>query len=372
MTEKELAELDATMRENNRFQQKLEDKARTKGFIETNSGAYGLAKVGYIAICIFYVAFAWPWLAGIIAGHFSYVDPFFAKMLGGLIAVTVLGLIEWRRVINATALLEGHYFRNEGGGARLYYAAFFTILTAVMAFLGVPQVLDAIHPAPTPIAAVEKTQSLIDASYVPQIAAADKAAAAFFESRSWLGKLSDPDGKRHAKLLNAAASLRSDYSNALKGLEGENLKIRTDTDAINLQNAASYQSQRTGIVRTLAFFIIILEVLFWYCFNFKERFEYMAHLEMKLSSGKPGNKTAQGQNPPPNNQKPHAAAPPPAQKNEQQIIEEAAKKALQKIEAARVNDPAIPVTIDLFVNEMKLATQHNGSYASLPLGGGGK
>lgn len=367
LSESELSKLDSAMRENNRFAEKLREKSRKKGYTEANQTPYSLAKIGYLAICLFYVAVAWPWLAGIVADHFSYLDPFLAKLFGGTIAVCGLAVIEWLRIRNATALLENHYFFQEFGGQRLAYAAVFTIITATMAILGVPDMIDTVHPAPTPLVATEKTQSLIDASYQPQIAAADRAAAEFKESRSWLGKLSDPDGKRYTKMLNTASTLRRDYSEALKNLGAENTKLRTDTELLNQKTAADHASQKKGIARTLGFFIVILEGLFWFCFTFKEKFEYYAYLEMHAAAK---NQAA------PQQQKPAAAPPPPPAQMKQaeiaQLLEAAKTKALEKINEERKINPNLAVNLDMVAKEMLLAATHNGSYASLPLGGGGK
>jgi len=278
----ELQERLAERQNKNKFLDKLADKGTEKPFSEENKSIYQLSNVLIWVVCGFFVATAWLNVYDHVKGYFAFMD-FLAPTVAACLSILFLGAIEWARYHNAAVFFWRFFFRDKIDVLLLAKGFGFTVITAAFAWFGAPKTISMLVPSPTRAAVEMESTEAITATFLPQIKAAEAAAADFKSSRSWMKKLDAPDGKRYSQLQNQAATLRLEMAEAIKRVDARNAQKNIEAAAAFQQSIAAAEAATLTATRTVILAIIFAEILFWCCFWYKENYEWMAYNEAEFS-----------------------------------------------------------------------------------------
>ena len=122
-----------------------------------------------------------------------------------------------------------------------------------------------------------QTPEDVSAAYDPLIAAANKRAKDYFDSRKWMGRIAGKDKPQYDALLNHAKELEASKALALEQLAESNREVRKDAQSQYEMETAAYNAeiQQTGIglVVVTVPSILILYLSLWYShlYRFKKK-----------------------------------------------------------------------------------------------------
>ena len=262
------------------FKGYLARKGAPKSYTEKKKPTYRLNILGFFsgsALRIF---------AGFMAvSHILTAVLFGSSFAGAVAAVIVLMALEFLQIRNATELFETWFQENRVAKSAVLYGLIFSACTATAAFMGVDDTIRLVSETVSPF---QFDDSKVNPTLLADVQKAEADAKEFYDARTWRGKLDIKDAKQYNRLKGTAADLRKQYRE-----EVSTARIDAKT-AHDMKVAGSKQDQADNRVY-LSLLIAITELLFWFAFYHKERYEFLAYKEYELASKQAAHPT-QGQN----------------------------------------------------------------------------
>ena len=250
------------------FKGYLARKGAPKSYTEKKKPTYRLNILGFFSGSLLRILAAFMAVSTFLSAIF-----FGSSLAGTFFAVVLLLSLEFLQIRNATELFETWFQESRVVASCVVYGLIFSITTACLAFMGVDDTIKFVSKTISPF---EFNEGSVNPTLAADISKADADAAEFYKARSWKSKLDPRDGKQYNKLKNHAAELRSQLRNEITAARTE-AKGTYDRDvAGNEQNNADNRFY-------LTLFIGFSELLFWLAFYHKERYEFLAFSEAKLT-----------------------------------------------------------------------------------------
>lgn len=245
----------------------LSRKGEEKSYLEKKKTTYFLNIVGFFSGSILRILAGFMAVSGFMAAIF-----FGSELAGAAVAVVALLALEYLQLRNATELYETWFYKNKIVKGCLFFGILYSAITAFCAFQGVDDTIKFLSESVTPFSFNE---SAVNPTLLSDIDKADKDAKEFYTARSWKGKLDGKDAKRYNELKAEAAQLRKQYREEVQTAK---LNARSDYD-----NRVAGKNQDDADNRFyLTLLILFTEVLFWFAFYHKERYEFLASKELEL------------------------------------------------------------------------------------------
>ena len=251
------------------FKGYLARKGSPKSYTEKKKPTYRLNILGFFAGSALRI------LAGFMAVSSFLAGLFFGSELAGIVgAVVALVSLEILQIRNATELFETWFQEQRVVKSAVIYGLLFSTCTATLAFMGVD---DTIRFVSETVAPFNFDESKVNPTLLADVEKAEADVQEFFKARSWKGKLDAKDGKRYNELKDAAKDLRKQYRDEVS-------TARIDAkNTHDLAVAGSKQDQADNKFY-LTLLILVTEVLFWFAFYHKERYEFFAFKEYELTT----------------------------------------------------------------------------------------
>lgn len=258
----------------------LAKKMEPKSYTEANRSAYHFNFVGIGLSHFARIAAGFAAVFFFVHGMFSAFGTA-ADFIAGIVAIVLLSALEIRQFTNTTQFWEGWFFQKKFDRSRLGWAGFFSVITLLLSISGLPHSVAYISKNVTAHKAelldVEKETATLAASAT----AATEEAEKFRRASQWQGRLSDSDRKKYNQLLAIARDARNQYEAARLETKQENQRRE---DAAHDQTAAAVAAKDARDNRytwILGLILVFTELLFWFCFLHKERFEFFEAMEKR-------------------------------------------------------------------------------------------
>jgi hypothetical protein len=246
----------------------LARKGAPKSYTEKKKPTYRLNILGFFSGSLLRILAAFMAVSGFLAAIF-----FGSALAGAFFAVVLLVALEFLQLRNATELFETWFAESRVVMSCVVYGLIFSATTATLAFMGVDDTIKFVSEKVSPF---EFDEHAVSPTLLTDITKAEADAQEFYKARSWKGKLDPKDGKQYNKLKAHATELRTQYRN-------EVATARTAAKSSYDKDTANKEQNNADNRFYLTLFIAFSELLFWLAFYHKERYEFLALNEAKLT-----------------------------------------------------------------------------------------
>ena len=251
----------------------LARKGAAKSYTAEKKSAYYFNILGFLSGNLFRIFAAFMTVFLFLKGIFSIAGDM-AAFIAGIITFGFLAAIEFRQVNNATHLFERWFFKDTLSRSHIAMAVIFSAITLFLSLAGVGDTVRYLSEKVDPF---QFDESNVNPTLFADIQKADADAQEFYTARSWRGKLDTKDASRYNNLKTTADNLRKQYRE-----EVATAKQKAKADHL----AATEKKEEKDGDNTFycIIFLIVTEVLFWYCFYHKEHYEFLAFHEARLKN----------------------------------------------------------------------------------------
>jgi len=250
----------------------LARKGASKSYTQEKQSAYYFNILGFLSGNLFRIFAAFMAVFLFLKGIFAIAGDM-AAMIAGVITFIGLASLEYRQVNNATHLFERWFFKDVLSRSHIAMAVIFSTLTLFLSLFGVGETVRYLSEKIDPL---QFDESRVNPTLLADVQKADIDAAEYYKARSWRGKLDGKDARKYNELKDKATALRDQYR-----AEVATAKTKAEADHAN---ATERKEKKDGDNTFYCIiFLIVTEFLFWYCFYHKERYEFLAYQEARLS-----------------------------------------------------------------------------------------